>query len=128
MEKAFSIVMITALITPNLIKIGILIDFKINQDFISEVLCINKEKPMSTCNGKCYLSEKLKKAEERQEKQVPINNKERVEVLYYYSKRSFDVPIYDDFFVSELNSPYIDEIYTSLFISDIFHPPKPDLI
>lgn len=113
---------------PNLTKIGILIDFKINQDFIAEVLCINREKPMSTCNGKCYLSEQLKKAEEQEEKQPPTNNKERLEVVYYYATSSFDFPLYTDYFVSKLNPACVDEFYTSSFIADIFRPPKLNLI
>jgi|TARA_B110000116_G_C16628952_1_gene487367 hypothetical protein len=120
--------MITALLLPNLTKIGILIDFKINQDFIAEVLCINREKPMSTCNGKCYLFEQLKKAEEREEKQAPTNKKERLEVVYYYSKSTFDFTIYTDCFVSKLNPACIDDFYRSSFIADIFRPPKLDLI
>ena len=120
--------MIIALMLPNLTKIGILIDFKINQDFIAEVLCINKEKPMSTCNGKCYLSEQLKKAEEQEEKQAPTNKKERLEVVYYFSKSSFDFLFCADFFVSKLNPACVDEFYTSSFIADIFRPPKLNLI
>ncbi len=120
--------MIIALVLPNLTKIGILIDFKINQDFIAKVLCINREKPMSTCNGKCYLSEQLKKAEEQEEKQAPTNKKERLEVLYYYAKRAFDFPSNIDCFVSKLNPACIDEFFTSSFIADIFRPPKLNLI
>jgi hypothetical protein len=116
-----------AVMLPNLTKIGILIDFKINQDFIAEVLCINREKPMSTCNGKCYLSEQLKKAEEQEEK-APVNKKERIEVGYYYSKSSFDFHFYTDCLESKLNAAFVDEFYTSSFIADIFRPPKLDLI
>lgn len=120
--------MITALMLPNLTKIGILIDFKINQDFIAEVLCINKEKPMSTCNGKCYLSEKLKEAEEQEEKQAPTSKKERLEVVYYYAKSAFDFLFYTDYFLSKLNPACVDEFYTSSFTADIFRPPKLHLI
>lgn len=113
---------------PSMTKIGILIDFKINQDFIAEVLCINKEKPMSTCNGKCYLSKQLKKAEEQEEKQAPTSKKERLEVVYYYAKSAFDFPINNDCLVGKLNPAYDDEFYPSSFISDIFRPPKLNLI
>ena len=120
--------MIIALMLPNLTKIGIFIDFKINQDFIAEVLCINKEKPMTMCNGKCYLSEQLKKAEEQEEKQAPTSKKERLEVEYYYARSPFDLPIYTECFVSKLNPACIEEFYTSSFIADIFHPPNLNLI
>ena len=113
---------------PNLTKIGILIDFKINQDFIAEMLCINKEKPMSSCNGKCYLSEQLKKVEEQEEKQAPTNKKERLEVLYCYVKKSFNFPSFANNYKSKLNLAYENELYDSSFISEIFHPPTLILI
>ena len=53
--------MIVALMLPYLAKVAILIDYKINQDFIAEVLCINKEKSMTLCKGKCYLVDQLQK-------------------------------------------------------------------
>lgn len=34
-------------------------DYALNQEFISEVLCINQDKPELQCNGKCYLKEQL---------------------------------------------------------------------
>ena len=74
---------------PNLTKIGILIDFKINQDFIAEVLCINREKPMTMCNGKCYMSEQLKKVEEQEEKQATNNKKERLRVVLLLCNKCF---------------------------------------
>ena len=120
--------MIIVVMLPGLTKMGILIDFKINQDFIAKVLCIDREKPMSTCNGKCYLSEQLKKAEEQEEKQAPTSKKERLEVVYYYAKSSFDFPLDAHCIVSKLNPAWVDEFYTSSFISDIFRPPKFNLI
>ena len=49
-------------------KLSIYVNFKLNQDFIAEVLCINKDKPVSNCNGNCYLSKQLKVQEEKEEK------------------------------------------------------------
>lgn len=120
--------MIIAVMLPNLTKIGILIDFKINQDFIAEVLCINREKPMMMCNGKCYLSKQFAKAEEQEEKQAPINKKERFEVVYYCGKSAFDFLFYTNCYLTKLNPAWIDEFYTSSFIADIFRPPKFNLI
>ena len=113
---------------PSLTKIGILIDFKINQDFIAEVLCINREKPISTCNGKCYLSEQLKKAEEQEEKKAPTSNKERLKVIFYNTKSSFDFLLNTDCLISKVNPACVDEFYTSSYNADIFRPPKFNLI
>lgn len=124
MKRAFSILMIVALMLSHLTKIGILIDFKINQEFIAEVLCINREKPMTTCNGKCYLSEQLKKVEEQEEKQAPASKKETFEVFYYCFEGSFDWLPFTYNYENKLNPGYEDEFYASSFIAAIFHPPK----
>ena len=116
--------MALVLMLPSLINIGIFIEFKINQDFIAEVLCINKDKPMLNCNGKCFLAQKLKKAEEQEKKQTPANKKERLELVYYQNKSSVDCTIYSDLFVSKLNTAHVNKFYEFRFIADIFHPPK----
>lgn len=128
MRKAFSILLITALLLPNLTKLGILIDFTINQDFIATVLCINKDEPIKTCNGKCFLSEQLKKAEEQEEKQTPTNNSERLEIVFCYSTNSLDFLHFTDNTVPKPKATYKSEIYNSSFVVDIFHPPKYQLI
>ncbi|MFW5757935.1 MAG: hypothetical protein ACOCYO_04560 [Bacteroidota bacterium] len=120
--------MIMALMLPNLTIIGILIDFKINQDFIAEEHCINKDKPISDCNGKCYLSEQLKKAQEQEDKKAPAGKKERLEIIYYYSSRIFDFSSVAYHNGSKLNPACTDEFYTFSFKADIFRPPKLNLI
>jgi len=37
------------------------VEYVINYDYISKVLCINKDKPELQCNGKCQLMQKLEK-------------------------------------------------------------------
>ena len=64
------------------------LDYFVNYQYISEVLCINKEKPMSTCNGKCYLSKQLKEAQqtEKQDKKIPTVEQERIPIIVYDSE------------------------------------------
>ncbi len=110
---------------PFLIRIGILIDFKINQEFIAKVLCVDKEKPMSTCNGKCYLSEQLKKTEEQQRDQVPTSNeKDRYEVVYYSQIEKYHLLISTDGHSEKKISYYRDCFYHYNYFPDVFHPPK----
>ena len=113
---------------PNLTKIGILIDFNINRDFIAAVLCINKEKPMTMCNGKCYLSEQLKKAEEQEEQQAPTSKKERLEIVCFFIKNPPGFLFLSDRYSRKLNHAYKDEFYRSSFAADVFRPPKLNLI
>ena len=38
------------------------IEYLIQKDYIATVLCINKKKPELQCDGKCYLSQRIKEA------------------------------------------------------------------
>ncbi|WP_146946834.1 hypothetical protein [Cyclobacterium qasimii] len=128
MNKAVSILMIAVMLLPGFTKIGILIDFKINQDFIAEVLCINKDEPMTMCNGKCFLSEQLKKAEEKEEKQAPGSKDDRMSIVYYQSKRLFNFLSFNDKYFSKLKGGYQNKFFKASFVTDIYKPPKLNLI
>ena len=69
----------------------VLVEFKMNQDFIAENLCVEKEIKESTCNGKCHLKKELKKVEKKSE--VPYQNKlaleSEISVLYYQEINKF---------------------------------------
>jgi hypothetical protein len=60
-----------------------ILEYYANYEYISEVLCINKDKPMSTCNGKCYLNQQLKKTQEseKQDKNIPTVKQERIPMI-----------------------------------------------
>lgn len=36
-----------------------LVEYAVNYAYVSEVLCINKNKPESNCHGKCYLGKEI---------------------------------------------------------------------
>ncbi|PWH83578.1 hypothetical protein DIS18_03220 [Algibacter marinivivus] len=40
------------------------VEYVLNQDYIAEFLCINKDKPKLQCNGKCHLVKEIKKQQE----------------------------------------------------------------
>ena len=105
-----------------------MIDFKINQDFIAEILCINRDKPILTCNGKCYLSQQLKKAEDQEEKQAPLTKMEKLELLYCFSKEPSHLLTHTTNYLSKPNLVRKNLFYSFSFMSTIFHPPKLNLI
>ncbi|MGI9531034.1 hypothetical protein [Lutimonas sp.] len=49
------------------------LEYLINYDYIVNELCENREKPILTCNGKCYLGDQVEKSLERgTEDQKPL--------------------------------------------------------
>ena len=58
-----------AIIAQGTVSLAIYAYYAINKETIAKTLCVNKNKPLLHCNGKCYLSKQLKKAEENEKKQ-----------------------------------------------------------
>ncbi|WP_209332706.1 hypothetical protein [Lunatimonas salinarum] len=44
----------------------ICVNFQLNRSFISEMFCENRDIPMSTCEGQCFLNKQLDEATEKQ--------------------------------------------------------------
>ncbi len=42
------------------------VDYMLNQGYIANFLCINKDKPELQCNGKCHLVKQLEKQQENE--------------------------------------------------------------
>lgn len=49
------------------------VEYALNQDYIAEFLCINKDKPKLQCNGKCHLAKQLEKQQESQPNALKIS-------------------------------------------------------
>lgn len=61
-------------------------EYIINYDYITKVLCINKEKPELKCSGKCYLKEQLSKISSEnksKEKRIPKIKFEKFPIICY---------------------------------------------
>lgn len=100
------------------------IDYAVNYDYISKVLCINKEKPAMHCNGKCHLMKELAKASET-EKPISSDKKQNLNVLndlFVEELDTFNLAIIDRKDKSSLNSKYTN-LYSHLDSYSIFHPP-----
>lgn len=110
------------------IKSVVVLNWKINQDFITEKYCVNKDKPMMNCDGKCYLSKQLDNLElkEEEERQNHPNPEEKVETINY-SWIIDDLPSdYDTFHAIEIVEyvNYLKTVVSNPCLQDIFHPPS----
>ncbi len=59
------------------------VDYIVNYEYISKVLCINKAKPKLNCNGKCHLMKELAKTSESE---TPISSNKKI--AYHEFKES----------------------------------------
>lgn len=120
-KQTVALLLVAALLLQMMSKLLVYTEFKVNQDFISKVLCENKTQKTSTCNGHCQLQKQLKADDNRTK--TPVNNStEKLEVqLFVDTLQNFNTFKIDEVhcFVSAYSfSMVIGEI------SPIFHPPQ----
>jgi hypothetical protein len=119
-KKIVFIILIALILKPILP----VVDYIVNYEYISKVLCVNKAKPMMHCNGKCHLMKELAKAAETEnpkssdkKQNMPIQ-----EVLFFKEIKSFSIVSFSFSTESKINSSYL-ELYSYLNTNSVFHPP-----
>jgi hypothetical protein len=100
------------------------VEYVVNYDYISKVLCENKAKPVLKCNGKCHLMKQLAK-ESESEKPLSSNKKalQEVEILFFQNI-DFQCSNVFGLVISSKNTPNYINHYTFQDINFIFHPPS----
>ena len=93
--------------------------FKLNQEYIASVLCENRDKPALQCKGKCYMTKKIKQAEEKEKSQGNDIQKSRFPDVFIEEQASLDFPLE---LIGVLN-PAIFIAALPRHASFLFHPP-----
>lgn len=100
------------------------VDYVVNYEYISKVLCENKGKPKMHCNGKCHLMKELAKTSDA-EKPMSPNKKnvvQEVEVLFLEKINTFMIANIYNADTLHINS-YYSNLYSFLDSSSVFQPP-----
>jgi hypothetical protein len=99
------------------------VEYVVNYEYISKVLCVNKDKPKLQCNGKCQLMKELAIASENEK---PISDKkiaaQEFEVLFFENIKSFEGTPRFYFIKTQINDNY-SNFYSHLNSCFVFHPP-----
>jgi len=100
------------------------IDYIVNYEYITKVLCVNKAKPKLQCNGKCHLMKELAKASES-EKPISSNKKiatQELEVLFFEEIKSLKIT--SIYFAERQNTiSNYSNAYSFLNSVSVFRPP-----
>lgn len=95
------------------------VEYAINYDYISKVLCINKDKPELSCKGSCQLMKKLQQQEDNDYKSLRIHMDEYpigfIKLLKIKSKKIDEIKL--------INHQYYKNEYSYLYSFQMFHPP-----
>lgn len=124
LKRLLTICLLVTLISANFSRFFAYAGFEMNQKYIAENLCINKNRPEMHCNGKCYLMNKLKQAEDHEKKQTAKDNLNQLVSSFFQEAVSlrFNAAV---IIKNNKNSfPRYGYQYSSHYIETIFRPPK----
>ena len=124
LKNLISVLLAFLILLQSFSKVWIIFSFKINQDYIARVLCINRDKPEMHCNGNCILMQRIKADEEQEKKDMSQKLKDLKDVCYCL--RYFASP--SEYLISQagkqINTFHYQPPITSDFVKGIFHPPN----
>lgn len=119
-RKIIAIFLLLGIVTNSFNQWLLFSSYTVNKEYISTVLCTNKDKPHLHCDGKCFLDIKLKELEKKN-KQEQDNLKRMIETL---------VPAYANL-LSQVFETYLEMPSTPYLLQQphgkvvsIFQPPK----
>jgi hypothetical protein len=100
------------------------IDYMVNYEYISEVLCENKAKPMMHCNGKCHLMKELANTNEN-DKQAPSDKKGYtpvLELLFFQEINTYSLATFCFLDTENRNYNY-SNLYSTTNMKSLLRPP-----
>lgn len=100
------------------------VDYVVNYEYITKVLCENKAKPQMHCNGKCHLMKELAKASdaENPKSSDKKGSAQPIEVLFFEEIKSYNISSLYSFYTKKINPGYSD-FYFYLNSDTVFRPP-----
>lgn len=101
----------------------IYLDFELRRDYIAEVLCINRDEPITVCGGKCYLDLRLEQAAEQREQESQSNSRP-VEIYFFNEERTTHKFSYVPGSEASPFLSYVAPGTPRTFAGDIFRPPQ----
>jgi hypothetical protein len=100
----------------------VILDYKINEDFIAKNLCENRNKPTCCCHGKCYLGKQLANEENQQQSPDKGGQREQAQVLWF-SNNSQLADLYCPVMLKSNYSLYLTG-KSQEFTHSFFQPPQ----
>jgi hypothetical protein len=102
----------------------VVLDYRINKDFIARNLCENRGRPALHCEGKCYLCKKVRKEEKKDQENPERRAENRFESLSVGQTEvlaALGAPFRP---LRVLSYPSYEEDPCDLSLAACFHPPS----
>jgi len=118
--RRVAILLLCCSLAVNLSGLLVFAGFEMNKSYIAKELCVNKNRPEMHCNGRCYLMNKLKQAQEKEHQQEQQFQKIQLQEALVYTPFTFKRYASPS---RPLHFPYATGIPVSS-VNAVFHPPQ----
>lgn len=122
MKQSLAIILVFSILLPHLVKVTVYIDFKLNQDYIAEFLCVNKNRDDIKCNGQCHLNLKLNDVDQKSSDETPKELTQN-QVSYIFVKQNILPLTSPD--IKKADSPMQECVgYSFAYSTELLKPPQ----
>ena len=125
-RQLIAILLLLSISYQSFVKLGIVIWYQVNKEYVARNLCENKNQPEKKCCGKCYLNKQLSKADKgTTENTSSVPKKWNLgEVIAYTLPQN--VCVLPCFYSEGNNVPHTNYVSFSLegTYIPVFHPPS----
>lgn len=119
MKYCIPFFMILVILSTQFSELMVFVSFKMNQDYIAENLCVEKDMEDSTCMGCCQLEKRINEQQENK-KEFPEQQNFKHDFTFYITSSDLTHFVNSR---STLQHGY-SKIYKYTLKQDIFRPPK----
>jgi hypothetical protein len=120
MRQATAYTLVLLICVQSFYQAGLVSWFYANQSSIAIAHCVNLNKPQLHCDGKCFLSKKLKEAEKENAAGQSSNNNHSELQVFVLEKQEASFSAFAPLII---HFPHHISFYQRIAGSDIFHPP-----
>jgi len=118
--RQISFLLLICVLLSTVSKTLLLVHYRSNISYYSNVLCENKAKPKMNCNGKCHLKKELAGDDKKQSN--PVNNSKSENSIVLFVESIAEKQIFSEEPI-RFSKVTIKEIHTG-FPASVFHPPS----
>ena len=103
-------------------RFGLMAYYQLNKAYMTELFCINKERPELQCQAMCYVNSKLQIQEEEKEK-IPLRISDKKDIQY--CNKQYNSISKESLTSNRSTSSFFFKDYISRpIVKGIFHPPR----
>ena len=124
MQRLIAIAFILIVTLPVMHKAIVITNYIVDYDYISQVLCINKEEPELQCNGKCHLNKELNKAESSEDNDSKNNSRTNLEIGITYFLNAQEEILIPQLLSLKKKTFFYTNFFTTPFINSFDKPPR----